>query len=166
LRVTEILHGAIDIALDQATAKSSDQLLGHICQCTIELGTHHRQIIGVEMLIPSDYGTIVRSEDADQTEIVLERKILTGFGSRGIAKAGLVPANDFAQRQTDGTAVAWLEVTNANVASRPRIGDDLQVLSGLAAGDQVVTGANFLVDSESSLRAALQGFQSPPAGER
>lgn len=47
-----------------------------------------------------------------------------------------------------------------------RVGDDVQVLSGLAAGDHVVTGANFLVDSESSLRAALRGFQSPAAGER
>ncbi len=31
-----------------------------------------------------------------------------------------------------------------------------EVLSGLKAGDQVVTSANFLIDSESSLRAALQ----------
>ena len=31
-----------------------------------------------------------------------------------------------------------------------------EVLSGLNAGDRVVTSANFLVDSESSLKAALQ----------
>lgn len=31
-----------------------------------------------------------------------------------------------------------------------------EVLSGLKAGDKVVTSANFLIDSESSLRAALQ----------
>ena len=33
-----------------------------------------------------------------------------------------------------------------------------EVLSGLKEGDQVVTSANFLIDSESSLRAALQAI--------
>ena len=38
-------------------------------------------------------------------------------------------------------------------------GDDwVQVLTGLAPGESVVTGANFLIDAESNLRAALQGF--------
>lgn len=37
-----------------------------------------------------------------------------------------------------------------------------QVLSGLKAGEQVVISANFLIDAESNLRAALQSF-SPPA---
>ncbi|HEY5046918.1 MAG TPA: efflux RND transporter periplasmic adaptor subunit [Rhizomicrobium sp.] len=39
-----------------------------------------------------------------------------------------------------------------------------QVLEGLEAGDQVVTSANFLIDAESNLRAALQSF-TPPAGK-
>ncbi len=34
-------------------------------------------------------------------------------------------------------------------------GDDVEVVSGLQAGDHVVTRANFLVDSESRLRASL-----------
>ena len=34
-------------------------------------------------------------------------------------------------------------------------GDDVEVVSGLQAGDKVVTRANFLVDSESRLRASL-----------
>lgn len=37
-------------------------------------------------------------------------------------------------------------------------GDDLEILSGLKNGDRVVAAANFLVDSESSLKAALQAF--------
>lgn len=37
----------------------------------------------------------------------------------------------------------------------------LQILSGLADGDRVVTSANFLLDSESSLRAALAGMGRP-----
>jgi membrane fusion protein, copper/silver efflux system len=41
------------------------------------------------------------------------------------------------------------------VETGARIGDGFMVLSGLAEGDRVVTSANFLLDSESSLRAAL-----------
>jgi Cu(I)/Ag(I) efflux system membrane fusion protein len=38
-------------------------------------------------------------------------------------------------------------------------GDDwVQVLDGITAGDRVVVGANFLIDAESNLRAALQGL--------
>jgi Cu(I)/Ag(I) efflux system membrane fusion protein len=38
-------------------------------------------------------------------------------------------------------------------------GDDwVQVLDGIKPGDRVVVGANFLIDAESNLRAALQGF--------
>ncbi|MBI4860517.1 MAG: efflux RND transporter periplasmic adaptor subunit [Candidatus Riflebacteria bacterium] len=35
-----------------------------------------------------------------------------------------------------------------------------EVLSGLAAGDRVVTAANFLVDSESSMRAAIEALNA------
>jgi membrane fusion protein, copper/silver efflux system len=34
----------------------------------------------------------------------------------------------------------------------------VQVLSGIEPGDNVVVGANFLIDSESNVRAALQNF--------
>jgi membrane fusion protein, copper/silver efflux system len=42
-----------------------------------------------------------------------------------------------------------------------RSGDYFEVLSGLAENDHVVTSANFLVDSESSMRAALEGMKGP-----
>jgi Cu(I)/Ag(I) efflux system membrane fusion protein len=35
------------------------------------------------------------------------------------------------------------------------------VLDGLREGEKVVTGANFLIDAESNLRAALQAFTAP-----
>jgi len=35
---------------------------------------------------------------------------------------------------------------------------DVEIVSGLKDGEQVVTSANFLIDAESNLRAALQGF--------
>ena len=34
-----------------------------------------------------------------------------------------------------------------------------QVLSGLTAGEEIVTSANFLIDSESRFRAALAAFK-------
>ncbi|MBA4386360.1 MAG: efflux RND transporter periplasmic adaptor subunit [Verrucomicrobia bacterium] len=40
----------------------------------------------------------------------------------------------------------------------PRCDGYFEVLAGLAEGDKVVTSANFLVDSESSLKAALQSL--------
>lgn len=37
------------------------------------------------------------------------------------------------------------------------------ITNGLKEGEKVVTAANFLIDSESNLRAALNGFESKPA---
>ena len=45
-----------------------------------------------------------------------------------------------------------------------RAGDDFIVLGGLKAGERVVTSANFLMDSESQLQAALGSFAPPPPG--
>jgi Cu(I)/Ag(I) efflux system membrane fusion protein len=42
-----------------------------------------------------------------------------------------------------------------------QVGGGFQVLSGLADGERVVTSANFLLDSESSLRSALSDMATP-----
>jgi membrane fusion protein, copper/silver efflux system len=42
-----------------------------------------------------------------------------------------------------------------------RAGGYVAVLEGLRDGEKVVTGANFLIDAESNLRAALQAFTAP-----
>jgi Cu(I)/Ag(I) efflux system membrane fusion protein len=39
------------------------------------------------------------------------------------------------------------------------------ILDGLREGEKVVVGANFLIDAESNLRAALQGFTPPAEGK-
>jgi Barrel-sandwich domain of CusB or HlyD membrane-fusion/YtkA-like len=44
----------------------------------------------------------------------------------------------------------------------PYVGDDFIVLKGLKPGDKIVTSANFLVDSESQLQAALGSYAPPP----
>jgi membrane fusion protein, copper/silver efflux system len=46
----------------------------------------------------------------------------------------------------------------------PRAGDEYAVLKGLKPGERVVTSANFLIDSESQLQAALGAFVPPPPG--
>lgn len=41
-----------------------------------------------------------------------------------------------------------------------RLGDRVQILAGLKEGEQVATGAAFFIDSESQLRASVQGFEA------
>jgi hypothetical protein len=45
-----------------------------------------------------------------------------------------------------------------------RAGDDFIVLKGVNGGEEIVTSANFLIDSESQLQAALGTFVPPPPG--
>ncbi|MGU3537583.1 efflux RND transporter periplasmic adaptor subunit [Methylobacterium sp. A54F] len=42
-----------------------------------------------------------------------------------------------------------------------RGGGHVEIRDGVSAGDRVVTAANFLIDAESNLRAALQGMTAP-----
>ncbi|HEX6975640.1 MAG TPA: efflux RND transporter periplasmic adaptor subunit [Vicinamibacterales bacterium] len=49
-----------------------------------------------------------------------------------------------------------------DVKAGQRVEGRVQILEGLKEGDQVVSGAAFFVDSESQLRAAVQGYQAPP----
>ena len=46
----------------------------------------------------------------------------------------------------------------------PRLDDHVVVLTGLKAGERIVSSANFLVDSESQLQAAIGSFTPPPPG--
>jgi len=45
-----------------------------------------------------------------------------------------------------------------------RVGDEFIVLKGLAPGQQIVSSANFLIDSESQLQSAAGAFVPPPPG--
>ena len=48
------------------------------------------------------------------------------------------------------------------VETGERFGDRIEVRNGLKAGERVVTSGNFLVDSESQLKAAVGGMRSAP----
>ncbi|HEY1309235.1 MAG TPA: FixH family protein [Vicinamibacterales bacterium] len=43
-----------------------------------------------------------------------------------------------------------------------RLEDTVEIIDGLKDGEQVATGATFFLDSESQLRASLQGYQALP----
>jgi len=46
----------------------------------------------------------------------------------------------------------------------PQVGDDLVITKGVEAQEQIVTSANFLIDSEAQLQAAAGAFIPPPPG--
>ena len=46
----------------------------------------------------------------------------------------------------------------------PHVGDEFVVSKGVKAGEQIVTSANFLIDSEAQLQAAAGAFMPPPPG--
>ena len=55
-------------------------------------------------------------------------------------------------------------LTPAEIELGPHVGDEFIVLKGLAPGQQIVSSANFLIDSESQLQAAAGAFVPPPPG--
>ncbi|GAC1615643.1 MAG: hypothetical protein NVS9B13_00070 [Candidatus Acidiferrum sp.] len=79
----------------------------------------------------------------------------------------VVPASGVLQSGTREIAFVargdgYIEPREVQLGSR--VGDDFTVLKGLKAGEQIVTSANFLIDSESELQAALGSFVPPPPG--
>lgn len=71
--------------------------------------------------------------------------------------------------QSGSSEIAFVQRGDGYIEPRevqlgPRVGDDFIVLKGLKAGEQIVTSANFLIDSESQLQAALGSFVPPPPG--
>src|SRR6266566_1944092 len=79
----------------------------------------------------------------------------------------VIPASGVLQSGT--RAIAFVERSDGYIEPRDvqlgsRVGDDFIVLKGLKAGEQIVTSANFLIDSESQLQAALGSFVPPPPG--
>lgn len=79
----------------------------------------------------------------------------------------VIPATGVLQSGT--REVAFVQRSDGYIEPREvqlgsRVGDDFIVLKGLKPGEQIVTSANFLIDSESQLQAALGSFVPPPPG--
>jgi Cu(I)/Ag(I) efflux system membrane fusion protein/cobalt-zinc-cadmium efflux system membrane fusion protein len=81
-----------------------------------------------------------------------------------LGKQLVVPTS--AVLQSGSRAVAFIDHGEGNLEPRevqtgPQIDGAIVVLKGLQAGDRIVTSANFLVDSEAQLQAALGAFNPP-----
>jgi membrane fusion protein, copper/silver efflux system len=79
----------------------------------------------------------------------------------------VIPASGVLQSGT--REIAFVDHGNGKLEPREielgaRVGDDFIVLKGLKAGERIATSANFLIDSESQLQAALGSFAPPPPG--
>jgi Cu(I)/Ag(I) efflux system membrane fusion protein/cobalt-zinc-cadmium efflux system membrane fusion protein len=69
--------------------------------------------------------------------------------------------------QAGSRAIAFIDHGNGNLEPRtietgPQLDDSIVVLNGLKPGDRVVSSANFLVDSEAQLQAALGAYTALP----
>jgi hypothetical protein len=87
--------------------------------------------------------------------------------SMPLGMAVLVPANavlDSGKEQIVFVAKGDGYFEPRRVTIGRRAGDQIQIVQGVKEGEQVATGATFFLDSESQLRAALQGFEPPQAG--
>jgi Cu(I)/Ag(I) efflux system membrane fusion protein/cobalt-zinc-cadmium efflux system membrane fusion protein len=79
----------------------------------------------------------------------------------------VIPANGVLQSGTRqivfvDRGAGYLEPRDVQLG--PQAGDEYVVLKGLKAGERIVTSANFLVDSESQLQAAIGSFVPPAPG--
>lgn len=82
-----------------------------------------------------------------------------------LGKQLVIPAS--AVLQSGSRAIAFIDHGEGNLEPREiqtglQIDDSTVVLKGLQPGDHVVSSANFLVDSEAQLQAALGSFNPPP----
>lgn len=77
----------------------------------------------------------------------------------------VVPATAVFQAGTQQLAFLYRGggyIAPRRVSVGPQVGDNYIVLKGLTPGQRIVTSANFLIDSESQLQAAIGSFLPPP----
>src|SRR6266446_662723 len=84
-----------------------------------------------------------------------------------MGKQLVIPANGVLQSGTRQIVFVSREggyIEPREVQLGSRAGDDIIVLKGVKESEEIVTSANFLIDSESQLQAALGSFVPPPPG--
>lgn len=99
------------------------------------------------MLRPALYGDVIIDVGSGQDRLLVPRSAVLDSGSRQLV---------------------FVEVSPGRFEPRPvtlgaRAGPDVVVLKGLGEGEAIVVSANFLIDAESNLSAALQTLQPDPA---
>jgi len=106
--------------------------------------------------------------DVDNAGGALKPDMFTQVELRSDLGSGLV-VPDSAVIDTGDRKLVFLDHADGTIEPREvevgvKLPEGYQVLRGLSKGDRVVTSANFLLDSESSLKAALAALTSGPAG--
>ena len=113
----------------------------------------------------------VRVEVANPAMLLKPDMYATVGISTVAAAAQVLAVPDSAVLDTGRTQAVLVERTPGRFEPHPvtvgrRADGFAEIRGGIQAGDKVVVGANFLIDAESNLRAALQTFAPPsPAGE-
>ena len=105
-----------------------------------------------------------RSHNGDgalKPEMFADVVLQAALGRGLVVPESAVPRHRPAARSSSSTT-ATAASSRARCRLGAKIGEGVQVLSGLAEGERVVTAANFLLDSESSLKAALAGLAARP----
>jgi Cu(I)/Ag(I) efflux system membrane fusion protein len=87
-------------------------------------------------------------------------------GPAGAASGIVVPTNAVLDSGTEQVVFVakgdgYFEPRRVKIGRR--LGADIEIVEGIKEGDEVATQATFFLDSESQLRASLQGFDTPPA---
>jgi Cu(I)/Ag(I) efflux system membrane fusion protein len=93
-------------------------------------------------LRPGLYGTVLLEEPGTGPVLTVPRSAVLDSGTRQVVLIETGPGR-FAPR---------------DVSLGRRGGDRIEILDGLAEGEQVVVSANFLIDAESNLQSALEGL--------
>jgi Cu(I)/Ag(I) efflux system membrane fusion protein len=93
-------------------------------------------------LRPGLFGTVLLEQPSNQPVLSVPRSAVLFGGSSQTVLVQIAPGR-FAPR----------EVTIGR-----RAGDRVEILDGLTQGEEVVVSANFLIDAESNLKAALEGL--------
>ena len=84
-----------------------------------------------------------------------------------LGRQSVVPASSIFHSGTRNVIFAYEGEGNIQpreVQLGPRVGDDVVITKGISAGEQIITSANFLIDSEAQLQAAAGAFMPPPPG--
>ena len=111
--------------------------------------------------------TIKVRVEVDNADGQLKPEMFADVALRTALGEGLV-VPESALLKTGERTLAFVDHGDGGLEPREvRVGakaaEGVQVLGGLAEGERVVTAANFLLDSESSLKAALAVISPPPA---
>ena len=113
--------------------------------------------------------TIKVRVEVDNADGQLKPEMFADVSLRTALGAGLV-VPESALIETGERTLAFVDEEDGRLAPREvrvgaKVAEGIEVLAGLSEGERVVSAANFLLDSESSLKAALAVISPPPASD-